>query len=175
MSRLPPAGAKGAVAAAFAALVLGPVRQRARSRTAVLADRLEDIRARLERLEESAAATDAHLSERITALDERQARAEAFATDLQRVIMGLAAQVASLSAPTTGSGALTQRVELVEKGVTELRDEAERAGVLAATAVAASDEVTMLVASLRELRRDLVQLAREHPPHATDNGQHPHP
>ncbi len=114
-------------------------------------------------MEEWAAGSEEHLSVRLTALDERQTRTDAFVTDLQRVILAVSAQVAAVDRKASGD-ALARRLEVLERGVTKLRDETERTGAMAATAVAASDEATTLVASLRDLRHELVQLSREMPP-----------
>jgi len=126
---------------------------------------LDQLQKRLERAEQAVRDRDAD----VAALRERQATWDDKLAGADVAANVATEQVACLEERLRRLEMLPARLDALEGRLARLQPEVERAGALAATAVAAAEELEALAPPLRELRRDLLKLARQGRP----NGHRP--
>ena len=125
---------------------------------------LDQLQKRLERAEQAVRDRDADvaaLRERQATWDDKLASADVAANVATEQVASLEGRLRRLEVPA--------RLDALEGRLARLQAEVERAGALAATAVAAAEELDALAPPLRDLRQDLLKITRQVRP----NGHRP--
>ena len=153
-------GSAGAVGLSAVAVALRLRRRTAgeRHRVDELGDQVVALQRRLDELDRATARAD-DLAAQVASLRGRQLAAETALVDVDFVLKALARQLSGLAEQVAAPDVLSGRVEYLERTTAGLQRESEANGALAATAVAAADEVEVLGESLRQLRTELLQLS----------------
>lgn len=121
--------------------------------------RLGDLGQRLERVDHTISALTEEMQARLDAVAEAQATTAADLANVPTILRMLSEQLEAMSSRTSKVEQAQLRLESLERRVVRLQEETDSAGAMAATAVAAADEIEALAPALRELRVELLALA----------------